>query len=58
MVIAVCINLETITSLCELLVADGQFMADEALRKVAPLYNKTYGEDYVILGYKPGMKQS
>ena len=33
---------------------DGQFMADEALRKVAPLYNKTYGEDYVILGYKPG----
>ena len=33
---------------------DGQFMADEALRKVAPLYNKTYGKDYVILGYKPG----
>ena len=33
--------------------SDGQFMADEALRKVAPLYNKTYGEDYVILGYKP-----
>ena len=33
---------------------DGQFMADEALRIVAPLYNKTYGEDYVILGYRPG----
>ena len=33
---------------------DGQCMADEALRKVSPLYNKTYGEDYVILGYKPG----
>ena len=33
---------------------DGQFMADEALRLVAPQYNKKYGEDYVILGYKPG----
>lgn len=33
---------------------DGQFMADEALREVAHQYNKQYGEDYVILGYRPG----
>lgn len=33
---------------------DGQFMADEALKEVAHLYNKQYGKDYVILGYKPG----
>jgi hypothetical protein len=33
---------------------DGQFMADEALNEVAPLYGKEYGLDYVILGYRPG----
>ncbi len=33
---------------------DGQFMADEALKEVAHLYNKKYGIDYVILGYRPG----
>ena len=33
---------------------DGQFMADEALKEVAHLYNKKYGTDYVILGYRPG----
>ena len=33
---------------------DGQFMAAEALNEVAGLYNKGYGNDYVILGYKPG----
>ena len=33
---------------------DGQFLASEALREVAGDYNKVYGEDYVILGYRPG----
>lgn len=33
---------------------DGQFLASEALREVAGDYNKVYGQDYVILGYKPG----
>jgi hypothetical protein len=33
---------------------DGQFLASEALREVAGEYNKVYGEDYVILGYRPG----
>ena len=33
---------------------DGQFLASEALREVAGEYSKVYGEDYVILGYRPG----
>jgi len=34
---------------------DGQFMAMEALEQVAEKqYNKRYGEDYVLLGYRPG----
>ena len=33
---------------------DGQFLASEALREVAGDYGKLYGEDYVILGYRPG----
>ena len=33
---------------------DGQFLASEALREVAGDYGKVYGEDYVILGYRPG----
>jgi len=34
---------------------DGQFMAMEALELVAERqYNKVYGEDYVLLGYRPG----
>lgn len=34
---------------------DGQFMADEALEQVAEnQYHKVYGEDYVLLGYRPG----
>ncbi|MBT4295095.1 MAG: hypothetical protein HOD43_04745 [Candidatus Marinimicrobia bacterium] len=34
---------------------DGQFMAMEALEQVADnQYNKVYGEDYVLLGYRPG----
>jgi len=34
---------------------DGQFMADEALEEVAEEeFNLTYGEDYVILGFRPG----
>ena len=33
---------------------DGQFLASEALREVAGEYDKVYGEDYVILGYRPG----
>lgn len=34
---------------------DGQFMAAEALRQVAEKeLNKTYGEDYVFLGFRPG----
>jgi hypothetical protein len=34
---------------------DGQFMAQEALKEVAEeQYHKIYGEDYVLLGYRPG----
>ncbi len=34
---------------------DGQFMALEALEQVADnQYHKVYGEDYVLLGYRPG----
>lgn len=34
---------------------DGQFMAEEALRQVAVgEFQKTYGEDYVFLGFRPG----
>jgi len=34
---------------------DGQFMAMEALDQVAVnQYGKVYGEDYVLLGYRPG----
>jgi len=34
---------------------DGQFMAMEALEQVAEdQYNKVYGEDYVLLGFRPG----
>ena len=34
---------------------DGQFMAMEALQQVAEnQYNKAYGIDYVLLGYRPG----
>lgn len=34
---------------------DGQFMALEALEQVAEnQYHKVYGEDYVLLGYRPG----
>ena len=34
---------------------DGQFMADEALDEVAKEeFDLTYGEDYVILGFRPG----
>ena len=33
---------------------DGQFLASEALNEVAGDYGKVYGEDYVILGYRPG----
>jgi len=34
---------------------DGQFMAMEALEQVAKeQYHKVYGEDYVLLGYRPG----
>ena len=34
---------------------DGQFMAQDALKQVAEgEFNKTYGEDYVLLGYRPG----
>ncbi len=34
---------------------DGQFMAREALDQVAEdEYNLTYGEDYVLLGFRPG----
>ncbi|MEA3288082.1 MAG: hypothetical protein U9Q77_12010 [Candidatus Marinimicrobia bacterium] len=34
---------------------DGQFMALEALEQVADKqYGKVYGEDYVLLGYRPG----
>ncbi len=34
---------------------DGQFMAQDALKQVAESeFNKTYGEDYVLLGYRPG----
>lgn len=35
--------------------ADGQFMAEEALEEVAVNeYGLTYGEDYVLLGFRPG----
>lgn len=35
--------------------ADGQFMAQDALREVAENeFHKTYGEDYVLLGFRPG----
>ncbi|MFQ6612488.1 MAG: hypothetical protein ACE5D2_05240 [Fidelibacterota bacterium] len=34
---------------------DGQFMAEEALNQVAEKeYNLTYGQDYVLLGFRPG----
>ena len=34
---------------------DGQFLAEEALDKVAEKeYGLTYGEDYVLLGFRPG----
>lgn len=34
---------------------DGQFMAMEAIEQVAERqYHKVYGEDYVLLGYRPG----
>ena len=33
---------------------DGQFMAEEALEEVAKEYDLTYGEDYVLLGFRPG----
>lgn len=34
---------------------DGQFMAQDALEQVAEdEYNLTYGEDYVLLGFRPG----
>ena len=34
---------------------DGQFMAQDALSQVAEgEFGKTYGEDYVLLGYRPG----
>jgi len=34
---------------------DGQFMAEEALEEVAEKeFNLTYGEDYVLLGFRPG----
>lgn len=34
---------------------DGQFMAAQALREVAEKeYKLTYGEDYVLLGFRPG----
>jgi len=34
---------------------DGQFMAEEALDEVAEKeFNLTYGEDYVLLGFRPG----
>ncbi|MDP6170207.1 MAG: hypothetical protein QF780_09385 [Candidatus Marinimicrobia bacterium] len=35
--------------------ADGQFMAEEALEEVAVNeYGLTYGEDFVLLGFRPG----
>ena len=34
---------------------DGQFMAQDALKQVAEgEFNKVYGQDYVLLGYRPG----
>lgn len=33
---------------------DGQFMAIDALNAIAPLYSAVYGEDYVLLGFRPG----
>ena len=34
---------------------DGQFMAEEALTEVAEEeFNLSYGEDYVLLGFRPG----
>ncbi len=33
---------------------DGQFMAVNAINHVVPEFNVVYGEDYVILGYRPG----
>ena len=33
---------------------DGQFMAVNAINRVAPEFHAVYGEDYVILGYRPG----
>ena len=33
---------------------DGQFMAEEALEEVAKEYDLKYGEDYVLLGFRPG----
>lgn len=34
---------------------DGQFMAQDALNQVAEgEFNKVYGQDYVLLGYRPG----
>lgn len=36
------------------LVADGPVLAEGVLQEVAPQHDKTAGEDYVNLGYKPG----
>ena len=33
---------------------DGQFMAEEALEEVGKEYDLKYGEDYVLLGFRPG----
>lgn len=34
---------------------DGQFMAQDALQEIAvDQYDKTYGEDFVLLGFRPG----
>lgn len=33
---------------------DGQFMAIDALSAISPQYNAVYGEDYVLLGFRPG----
>ncbi|MFP4497257.1 MAG: hypothetical protein ACLFQV_03520 [Vulcanimicrobiota bacterium] len=33
---------------------EGNNIAQNVLRKITPLYNKEYGIDYALLGYKPG----
>jgi hypothetical protein len=33
---------------------DGQFMADDALYELSKEFNIKYGEDYVLLGFRPG----